>query len=258
MITLFDTHAHLAMLEHAPLQVVLERAKAAGIETMVSVSVDEASWQLNQDLAEKLPHVYYSVGLHPHEAQHWGTLKEKIESFIDKSPVRAKCVAIGEMGLDFYYNKSPREAQIQAFKDQLALAKKKNLPIIIHCRDSFTELYDLLRTEGMPPKGGVMHCFTGNETQAKEALDLGLYISFSGIVTFKNAKPLQEAAKMVPADRIVIETDCPFLAPVPHRGSPNEPAYLLETLKCVSSLRGLLPGELAPLVLENSKRLFSL
>lgn len=244
------------MLKHAPLQEILERSKKAGISKMLSVSVDEVSWQANQDLAKNNENVYYSLGIHPHEAIHWNGLKDKFVSYYESSPVKKKCLAVGEIGLDYFYNHSPRETQITAFLDQLEIAKKLDLPIIIHCRDSFDELYGLLRTHGMPSKGGVMHCFTGNSGQAKEALDLGFYISFSGIVTFKKATDLQAAAKIVPEDRIVVETDCPFLAPVPHRGAPNEPAFIVETVKFLSGLRNVPLDSLATSLEGNSSRLF--
>lgn len=250
-----DTHAHLAMLEHSPLEEVLQRAKETGIETLVSVSVDEKSWESNQSLALRFPHIYFTLGLHPHEAKHWSDIGHKIEKRYLALTDKKKCVAIGEIGLDYYYNHSDKDAQLKAFEEQLILAKKINLPIVIHCRDAFSETYSLIKKIGIT-KGGVMHCFTGNKTQAFEAIDLGLKISFSGILTFKNAIPIQEAAKAIPLKEIVIETDCPFLAPIPMRGKPNEPSYLSHTAASLAHLRSISIEEIAKATTQNAKDLF--
>lgn len=251
-----DTHAHLAMLEHASLSEVLERARESQIEKMVTVSVDEKSWESNRLLAEGLANVWYSLGLHPHEARDWKECKNRFLSARDLAQQNNKCVALGEMGLDFYYNHSDRDVQIECFEDQLKLAKQWNLPVIIHCRDAFQDTYNILRKIGLGPRGGVMHCFTGNKEQAKEAVDLGLMISFSGIVTFKTAQDLKDAAKSIDLSQIVIETDCPFLAPVPHRGKPNEPSFLPETAAVLAKLKGKSLEEIKDHTTENASRLF--
>lgn len=251
-----DTHAHLAMLEHASLSEVLDRAKTSQIEKMVTVSVDEKSWESNRVLAETNSNVWYSLGLHPHEAKDWMNCKSRFLDAYQAAKKNQKCVALGEMGLDFYYNHSDREVQLQCFEEQLTLAKKWNLPVIIHCRDAFQDTYDLLRKVGLGPKGGVMHCFTGNKDQAKEAVDLGLMISFSGILTFKTAQVLKEAAKSLDLSNIVLETDCPFLAPVPFRGKPNEPSLLPETAKVLSELKSVSLDEVREHTTDNASRLF--
>ncbi|MFM8268548.1 MAG: TatD family hydrolase [Pseudomonadota bacterium] len=252
----FDTHAHLAMLEHSSLSEVLDRAQKSQIEKMVTVSVDEKSWESNRLLAESRENVWYSLGLHPHEAKDWLECKSRFESAFELSKKNKKCVALGEMGLDFYYNHSDRDPQLQCFEEQLIFAKKWNLPVIIHCRDAFQDTYDLLRKVGLGPRGGVMHCFTGNKEQAKEAVDLGLMISFSGILTFKTAHDLKEAAKSLNLSQVVIETDCPFLAPVPFRGKPNEPSLLPETAKVLANLKGISLDEIKERTSENASRLF--
>jgi len=253
-----DTHAHLAMLEHAKLSDVLERAKAANIDKLVTVSVDEKSWEQNRMLAESYPHVWYSLGLHPHEAKEWSECKSRFLEAWTLAKANGKCVALGEMGLDFYYNHSERDLQINCFEEQLKLAKEWELPVIIHCRDAFQETYQAIRKVGLSSRGGVMHCFTGNKQQALEAIDLGLFISFSGILTFKTAQDLKEAAQKIDLSRIVLETDCPFLAPVPHRGKPNEPSLLPETAKVLAGLRNLSLEAVCSSTSQNASRLFSI
>ena len=252
-----DTHCHLFMLEHAPLEEILERAKQAQIVKMVSVSTDEGSWESNRNFAAKYPQVYYTLGMHPHEAKHWAECAPTIHQAFENG-VPEKCVGIGEIGLDFHYYLSPREIQLDVLVAQLELAKRVKLPIVIHCRDSFDILYEQIRNIGLSDRGGVMHCFTGNPNQAKDALDLGLVISFSGIVTFKKADTLRAAAKMVPLSSIVIETDCPFLAPIPLRGKPNEPAFLAHTGKFLAEWLGVSEEKFAQTTTENATRLFEL
>lgn len=256
--SLIDTHAHLAMLEHASLEEVLKRAKEAQIEKMVTVSVDEKSWEQNQKLAETLSHVWYSLGLHPHEAKGWLSLKPKFFEAFKKAKENQKCVALGEMGFDFFYNYSDEKSQKQCFQEQLEIAQKENLPIIIHCRDAFRQTYDLIKDVGLSPRGGVMHCFTGGVSEAEEAIELGLLISFSGILTFKTAKNIQEAATKISLEKIVLETDCPFLAPVPHRGKPNEPSLLPNTAAFLASLRGVSLEVIENATSQNAAQLFSL
>lgn len=252
-----DTHAHLAMLTHGALEDILKRAKDAEITKLLSVSVDEASWEQNRKIAEAHDNIYCTLGLHPHDAKDWKTAGDKILPLYQSLKDRKKCVAIGEIGLDFFYNKSERKDQLEAFEAQLELAKKLNLPIVIHCRDAFDETYASVRNVGLS-KGGVMHCFTGDKKNAFDAIDLGLKISFSGILTFKNAVPIQEAAKAIPDDAFVIETDCPFLAPIPMRGKPNEPSYLVHTATTLANLRGTTLPEIARLTTQSAEALFAL
>ncbi len=253
-----DTHAHLAMLEHSSLAEVLERAETSQIEKMVTVSVDEKSWESNRLLAEKHPHIWYSLGLHPHEAKHWEKSQPAFLEAFGQAKKNGRCVALGEMGLDFYYNHSDKEIQIRCFEEQLVFAKQWDLPVIIHCRDAFRETYDLIQKVGLGPRGGVMHCFTGNTQQAFEAIDLGLFISFSGILTFKTAREIQEASRAIDLSKVVLETDCPFLAPVPFRGKPNEPSLLPETTEVLAGLRGVDLSVIRETTSQNASRLFSI
>lgn len=252
----FDTHAHLALLKHCSADEAYARALQEGVKYMTTVSTDASNWEPNRALAHRLANVYYTVGLHPHDAKDWAQLEAPLADFLQKHSKDGKLVGVGETGLDFFYNHSERDVQIAAFEGQLELSKKYAVPLIIHCRDSFQELYGSIRKIGLGAGGGIMHCFTGNTAQAKEALDLGLYLSFSGIVTFKNAGPLREAAKTVPLNKLLVETDCPFLTPIPHRGAPNEPFYLPFTAKTISGLLGIPPEEIARRTTENARTIF--
>lgn len=255
---LVDTHAHLAMLQHSPVEEVLDRAKAQGIYRMVTVSTDEASWEPNKALASKYEQLYYSLGLHPHDALQWSACAEKLKSyFIDEKPPH-KCVAVGEMGLDFHYDFCPREVQIEAFEAQVTLGKRYGLPLIIHCRDAFEALFASLTKVGMGPRTGVMHCFTGSALEAKKAVELGLKISFSGILTFKTAADLRETAKTIPRQSLLVETDCPYLAPIPHRGKPNEPSFLPMTVQTLAAALGAEPEEIADQTTRNAVEFFQL
>lgn len=253
---LFDTHAHLPLLEHRTAPEAVARANAEGVEFMTTVSTEFENWEKNRALAHQFKNIYYTVGLHPHEAKDWPKHEKAMFDFLTEHRNDGKCVGVGETGLDFFYNHSDRDAQIESFEDQIDLSKQFELPLIIHSRDAFVETYGSLRKVGMSKRAGIMHCFTGNTAQALEAVELGLYISFSGIVTFKNADSLREAAKNVPHERILIETDCPFLTPLPHRGVPNEPFYLPYTAKVLSGLLGLRPEKFAEITTANAKRVF--
>jgi TatD DNase family protein len=251
---LIDTHSHLALLKHSPLSEILDRAKTEGVVKMISVATEENDWESNRAVALAHPNVYYSLGLHPHEASHWEKCEKNLMNYFDAT----KCVALGEMGLDFFYNHSPKEIQIVAFEAQLLLSQQMNLPVIIHCRDAFEELFASIKKVGLSSRGGVMHCFTGNADQAKRSVELGLMISFSGILTFKNAEPIREAAKVVPRSRLLVETDCPFLAPIPNRGKPNEPSFLPYTAKALAATLGETPEEIFRTTTENAVHFFKL
>ncbi|MBY0369433.1 TatD family hydrolase [bacterium] len=252
----FDTHAHLPMLEHAPEQEIVDRAWTSGVERMVTVATEVANWDSSREAAHRHKHISYSLGLHPHEANHWKACRDQLYGYFQNG-VPDKCVAIGEMGLDFHYSFADRANQIECLEEQFALAKKHNLPVIIHCREAFTEVFHSLRKVGLSQAGGVMHCFTGTTPDAKAAIDLGLKISFSGILTFKNAEPLREAARSLPLDEIVLETDCPYLAPIPMRGKPNEPSYITHTAACLATVRGETPEKIAQATYENACQLFA-
>lgn len=251
-----DTHAHLTMLEHAPLDDILDRARTAGVRRLVSVSTDESNWESNRKVAEER-NLFYSLGLHPHEAGRWKKLSQPLNDYF-KEGVPERCVGIGETGLDFHYNLASREDQIESFEAHVELAKQVKLPLIIHSRDAFDELFAAIARIGMGTRAGVMHCFTGNYEEGKRAIDLGLKISFSGILTFKNANDIRDAAKRLPLSELMVETDCPYLAPIPHRGKPNEPAYVALTAKFLSEVRATSLEEIAPRLVENASKLFGI
>ncbi len=255
---LIDTHAHLFMLEHDPLEKILERSRAAGVDKLITVSTDEKNWSDNQRISEAHENIFFTLGMHPHDTSRWQECAAELSRLLTPGKVHKKCVAVGELGLDYHYNRSPQDVQRDVLEAQVLLAKAVNLPIVIHCRDAFEDLYNLLRKVGLPARGGVMHCFTGGKKDLKGALDLGLHISFSGILTFKTAAELREASKDVPKDCLLIETDCPFLAPIPHRGKPNEPAYLPMTAHCLATARGESVANVAGLTHENAVKFFQI
>lgn len=254
-----DTHAHLALLEHTTPEEAIDRAHAALVTRMITVSTNEGNWEPNRRLAQTQVGLYYTLGVHPHDAHTWPEAGGKLFQWFSPFPkVPAKCVAIGEMGLDFYYDFCPKDVQIQAFESQLALAKQVGLPVVIHCRDAFELLYDSIKRVGLGPRGGVLHCFTGTAAEARTGLDLGLKISFSGILTFRNAASLRETARAIPLTDLLIETDCPYLAPIPYRGKPNEPGLLPLTAACLAGAVGSTVQEIADQTTLNAVEFFQL
>lgn len=232
-----DTHCHLYDQRSKDGTVsmtvdeIITAARAAGVTGMITVGCDAASTQQAIEVAERYEGVFATAGLHPHEAR-FGV--DTIVPFLDDPHV----VAIGEAGLDYYYDHSPRDDQRTAFAAQIQLAHERKLPLIIHTRDAWDDTFDVLRAEGVPQRT-IFHCFTGGPTEARACLDLGAWLSFSGIVTFKTATELHEAARLCPADRMLAETDSPYLAPVPHRGTPNRPAYVTHVVEALAALRGV-------------------
>jgi TatD DNase family protein len=253
---LVDTHAHLHFPQFAEdLDGVLERARAAGVVTMITIGTDRDTNAAAVALAERAPQVYATVGIHPHDA---GEAAEADFEAMERLAASPRVVALGEMGLDFFRNLSPREAQERAFRRQLALARRLEKPVVVHCREAHPEALAVLSEEGVGETGGVMHCFSGDVEVAKRCLDLGLFISLAGPVTYKNARGLPDVARFVPEDRLVIETDCPYLPPEPHRGRRNEPAYLALTAARIAALRGADPAALAAAMTRNAGSLFGL
>lgn len=256
---LFDTHCHLDDPKlGADLEAVLERAQEAGVERMASIgcakTVADADRALR--LAKAHPNrLVATVGVHPHDAQHLDDGLFDAIAAVGEDPT---IVAIGEMGLDFYYDNSPREVQAEAFRRQIALARELHKPIVVHTRDAAEATLTILREEEARDVGGIIHCFSEDASFAAAALDLGFVSSFSGIVTFKAAKAVREAAAKQPADAILVETDAPWLAPVPHRGKLNEPSFVAHTARVVAELRGEDPEELAARTTANALRVFGL
>ncbi len=233
-----DSHCHLVYKGLVEDQAaVLARARGAGVSGMLNISTRESEWDAVVGVAEREADVWASVGIHPHEAD--------AHPEIDAAKLIARAshprvIAIGESGLDYYYDKSDREQQRTSFRAHIAAARATGLPLIVHTRDAEEDTADILADEmGKGAYSGVIHCFTASQDFADKALNLGLYISISGIVTFKNAKDLQATAATIPSDRILIETDAPFLAPVPHRGKSCEPAFVADTARFLSELRNV-------------------
>jgi TatD DNase family protein len=233
---------------------VLERARAAGVTGIVTIGTDRETNPAAVALAERLDAVHATVGIHPHDAA--DATPADFEAMERLARGSAKVVALGEMGLDFFRNLSPPEAQAAVFRRQLDMARRLGRPVVIHCRDAHPEALAILAEERVREVGGVMHCFSADVEVARRCLDLGLYISLAGPVTYKNARALPEVARFVPADRLVLETDCPFLPPHPHRGRRNEPAWVAITAAHVAALRGVTLEALGPMVTDNAHRLF--
>jgi len=233
-----DSHCHLVYKGLVEDQVaVLDRARAAGVSGMLNISTRESEWDAVVGVAEREADVWASVGIHPHEAD---AHPEIDAAKLIARAAHPRVIAIGETGLDYYYDKSDREQQRTSFRAHITAARETGLPLIVHTRDAEDDTVAILADE--MAKGaytGVIHCFTASQDFADKALNLGLYISISGIVTFKNAKDLQASAAMIPDDRLLIETDAPFLAPVPHRGKSCEPAFVADTARFLSELRGV-------------------
>ena len=256
MTPLVDTHCHLADSRlDAELDGVLARAAEAGIEKIVAVGAigSIATDRRTLEIAEHYPHIFAAIGVHPHDARNCTT--ERIAQL--RALARSqKVVAIGESGLDFHYLHSPVEEQEQSLRKHLMLAAELDKPIVIHCRDAEARLVAIVREEGLPAAGGVIHCFTGDAKAAAAFLELGFLISFSGILTFKNAGVVREAARIVPDDRVLVETDAPYLAPEPQRGRRNEPALVRRTLEVLAEVRGADFHGLGAAIAENSARVF--
>ena len=252
---LIDSHAHLDDLRYdTDRDNVLQRAQTAGIEAIVTIGCDLATSQTAVALAHAHPNIFATIGVHPHEAKEIG--EGWYESFRSLAQ-HPKVVAYGEIGLDYHYDHSPREIQRQRFREQIHLARELALPLVIHTREAQEDTVMILREEGAVDVGGVFHCFSGDMWLAKDALDLGFYLSFSGVLTFKNATMLRDIAKTVPLDRLMVETDCPYLAPVPYRGKRNEPAYVQYVAETLAEIRGNGSVEsIARATVENTKRVF--
>ncbi len=253
---LIDSHAHLDMNDFEDdLDKVLERAREGGLTHIITIGIDLDSSIKALDLAKRYDYIYSTVGFHPHNADEaTGGMLARLKLLAEEPEV----VAWGEIGLDFYRDISSRERQITIFEEQLDLALEAGLPVVIHNRDADREVLDILKRRGKTGLKGVIHCFSGDYDLAVNFLDLGYYISIPGVVTFKNAARLREVAAGIPLDRMLIETDCPYLSPEPKRGKRNEPLYVTYTAKKVAELRGINYEELALKTSENALRLFSL
>ena len=253
---LTDSHCHLDFPEFAPeLEAVIARAKAAGVGRMITISTRVAKFETYRALAEAHDDVFFTVGTHPHQA-HEETSVTQAE--LVSLSQHAKCVGIGEAGLDYHYDKAPRDVAARVFRTHICAARETKLPLVIHSRDADADMAAILREEmGQGAFKAVMHCFTSSRALAQTALDLGLYISFSGVLTFKNSQGLRDIARDVPMDRVLVETDAPFLAPVPHRGRRNEPAFVAATAAALAQVKGVSAAVIARVTSANVAALFS-
>lgn len=253
---LFDTHVHLNAEQYEDdLQEVINRALEKGVQNMVVVGFDEPTIKKAIQIAETYDFIYASVGWHPVDAV---DMTDEHLAWIEELAQHPKVVALGEMGLDYYWDKSPKEVQKDVFRRQIRLARKVNLPIIIHNRDATEDVVTILKEEHVEEVGGIMHCFTGSIEVAKQCMDMNMYISFGGPVTFKNAKKPKEVATELPLDKLLIETDCPYLTPHPFRGKRNEPGYVSYVAEQIAELKGITYEELAEITTANAKKLFGI
>ncbi len=247
-----DTHTHLHHPEFdADRDAVLDRARSAGVSACLAIGTDVADSQRAVEFAGRHPDVFASVGVHPHEAA--GLTAAGLED-LARLAGSERVVAWGEIGLDYYYEHSPQDVQWARFADQMATAYRLGLPLILHTRDAWDDTFRMLDTQ--PHRGGVFHCFTGEREHAEAAIARGFFVSFSGIVTFAKAQALQAVAAHVPLDRVLIETDCPFLAPVPNRGTRNEPAFVSLVARKLAELRNVPVDDIARCSRDNARRCF--
>ncbi|MFJ7367666.1 TatD family hydrolase [Peribacillus frigoritolerans] len=253
---LFDTHVHVnAEQFNEDLEDVIERAKEAGVDNMVVVGFDRPTIIRAMELIETYDFMYAAVGWHPVDAI---DMTEDDLKWIEELSNHPKVVAIGEMGLDYHWDKSPKDVQMEVFRKQIRLAKKVRLPIIIHNREATADIVNILKEEEASRVGGIMHCFSGSAETALECINMNFYISLGGPVTFKNAKKPKEVAAAVPLDRLLIETDCPYLAPHPYRGKRNEPSYVKLVAEQIAEIKQLTIEEVSQATTENAKKLFGI
>lgn len=252
--TLTDTHAHLDMLgDNNAIRRVISAARQAGVGRIISVGDSLDSSRRTAGITEQFARVFGVVGVHPHNA---GTVDDLLMQQIWAVSNQPKVVAIGETGLDFYRLKTSKDMQLKAFMAHIELAKHLNLPLIVHCREAFRETLEILKNSRLSTDRVVIHCFTGNRSQARDFLDLGCNLSFSGIMTFKNSEPLRQIFKDIPLDKILLETDSPYLAPDPHRGEPNRPALLAVIASTAAGLKGIELSEIIKATAQNADRIF--
>jgi TatD DNase family protein len=253
---LVDTHVHLNARQYKEdLDVVIQRAYEAGVSRMVVVGFDEETIRLAVEITEAYDHIYATVGWHPVDAIKY---KDEHLQWIEELAKRPKVVALGEMGLDYHWDTSPKEVQEEVFRKQIRLAKRIKLPIIIHNREATQDVIRILREEEAAEVGGIMHCYNGTAAELESCLKMGFYISLGGPVTFKNAHEVKEIAKIIPLERLLIETDAPYLAPHPYRGKRNEPAYIKLVAEEIARLRGMEFDMLAKVTTENALRFFKI
>jgi TatD DNase family protein len=253
---LIDSHCHLDFPEFAPeVAEVIARANQAGVDRMITISTSVPRYPAYRAIAETYDNVWFTVGTHPHRAHEdpEASVAELLE--LARHP---KCVAIGEAGLDYHYDRSPRDVAQRVFRTHIAAARETGLPLVIHARDADDDVARILREEMQKGRfAAVLHCFTSSRALAEAGIELGLFISFSGVLTFKNSEALRDVARWAPADRLLVETDAPFLAPVPHRGRRNEPAFVVETARKLAEVKDLSESAIAQKTYASTLRLFT-
>ncbi|KHD44991.1 TatD family hydrolase [Streptococcus hongkongensis] len=256
MLSIFDTHTHLNVDNFIGKEdEELALAKEMGVTAHNVVGFDQATIAGALALAAKYPDVYATIGWHPTEA---GSYSQAVEEMLVSHLNNEKVVALGEIGLDYHWMEDPKEVQIEVFKRQIQLSKDYNLPFVVHTRDALEDTYQVIKEAGVGPCGGIMHSFSGSLEMAQKFIDLGMLISFSGVVTFKKATELQEVAQAIPLDKMLVETDAPYLAPVPKRGRENHTAYTRYVVDKIAELRGLTSEEVAKATTANAKRIFKI
>jgi TatD DNase family protein len=260
-----DTHAHLDDKRFAEdLDAVVARAKEAGLKSIITVGCwkKEGGFQGALEVLKKYDSLWLALGVHPHEAKDaveggpWDEIRRLANA--KGADGKGRLIAIGETGLDYHYDHSPRDAQKEVFARQVRLARELNLPVIVHSREADKDTMDILKAEGAADMGGVFHCFSGTKETASAVLDLGFYLSFTGVVTFPKADALREVVKAVPIEKMLIETDCPYLAPAPHRGGRNEPSFVVETAREIANIKGLSLEDVGRITTLNAEDLFGL
>ncbi len=249
---LIDTHTHIHGSEYdLDRESVIDRARAIGVDVCMAVGTDATTSRLAVEVAQRFEGVYAAVGVHPHEAI---TLDAPVYDALDRLARAPRVVAYGEIGLDYYYLHSPKAIQQTRFHEQIGLAERHGLPLVIHTRDAWYDTFEILDRQSH--RGGVFHCFTGDLVQAEKAIARGFFVSFSGIVTFPKSLGLQDVARKIDLDHLLIETDCPYLSPVPHRGTRNEPAHVALVAAKIAELRGVSVEVVARRTSDNARRCF--
>jgi len=255
-IMLIDSHSHLEMPEFKKdLEQVIQRAMESGVEHIFTVGTEKKGWMRALEIAHSHPSVYAILGVHPHNAKE---IDEETYSTLRKLCRDEKVRAYGEIGLDFYRNLSPRDVQLRRFREQIGLAKEIGLPVVIHDRQAHRETLEILKSEKAGECKGIIHCFSGDYEMAKDCIEMGFYISVPGSITYKNAGGFQEVVKQIPLDSLLIETDAPFLAPVPFRGRRNEPSYVRYTAQKVAEIKKVPFEKVAEVTTENALRVYRL
>ncbi len=253
---LIDSHAHLEMPEfRRDLEEVIQRARESGVEYIFTVGTEKKDWERAIEIAHSHPRIYAVLGVHPHHAKE---IDDQTYPALRKLCRGEEVKAYGEIGLDFYRDHSPRDVQLEKFREQIRLAREIGLPIVVHDREAHRETVEILKSEKAGECGGIIHCFSGDERMARECIDMGFYISVPGSITFKNAAGFQEIVKALPLESLLLETDAPFLAPVPFRGKRNEPSYVRYTAEKVAEIKKVSVEEVAGVTAENALKVFRL